>query len=90
MDLGRTICLARVPRCGKCPLAEQCPSRGRRYEPQRKQSPFEGSFRQRRAAMLRLVAESPRPLEELDGEAVKALERDGLVATANGTVRLPA
>ena len=34
--------------------------------------------------------ESPRPLEELDGEAVEALERDGLVATANGTVRLPA
>ena len=90
MDLGATICLARIPRCDECPLAEQCPSRGRRYEPLRKQSPFEGSFRQRRAAMLRLVAESPRPLEELDGEAVEALKRDGLVATANGTVRLPA
>jgi A/G-specific adenine glycosylase len=90
MDLGRTVCLARVPRCDDCPLSEHCPSRGRRYEPLRKQSPFEGSFRQRRAAMLRLVAESPRPLEELDGDAVRALERDGLVATANGTVRLPA
>jgi A/G-specific adenine glycosylase len=90
MDLGRAICLARVPRCDECPLAAPCPSRGRRYEPLRKQSPFEGSFRQRRAAMLRLVAESPRPLEELDVEAVEALERDGLVATANGTVRLPA
>jgi A/G-specific adenine glycosylase len=90
MDLGRTVCLARVPRCDDCPLAEHCPSHGRRYEPLRKQSRFEGSFRQRRAAMLRLVAESPRQLEELDGEAVEALERDGLVATANGTVRLPA
>jgi A/G-specific adenine glycosylase len=90
MDLGRTVCLARVPRCDDCPLAEHCPSRGRRYGPLRKQSRFEGSFRQRRAAMLRLVAESPRQLEELDGEAVEALERDGLVATANGTVRLPA
>lgn len=90
MDLGRTVCLARVPRCDDCPLAERCPSRGRRYEPLRKQSRFEGSFRQRRAAMLRLVAESPRPLAELDGEAVLALERDGLVATADGTVRLPA
>src|SRR6187399_75724 len=48
-DLGATVCLARVPRCGGCPLAEGCPSRGRRYEPLRKQSPFEGSFRQRRA-----------------------------------------
>src|SRR5438067_5293607 len=28
MDLGATICLARVPRCESCPLAELCPSRG--------------------------------------------------------------
>jgi A/G-specific adenine glycosylase len=90
MDLGRTVCLARVPRCDECPLAERCPSRGRRYEPLRKQSPFEGSFRQRRAAMLRLVAKTPRPLDELDREAVEALERDGLVATADGMARLPA
>src|SRR5205085_1597326 len=46
-DLGATVCLARVPRCGVCPLAGACPSRGRRYEPLRKQSRFEGSFRQR-------------------------------------------
>ena len=90
MDLGRTVCLARIPRCDECPLAERCPSRGRRYEPLRKQSRFEGSFRQRRAALLRLVAESPRAVDELDAEVVEALERDGLVATANGTVRLPA
>ena len=55
-DLGATICLARVPRCDGCPLAAGCPSRGRRYEPQRKQSRFEGSFRQRRAEALRSVA----------------------------------
>ena len=57
MDLGATVCLARVPRCGICPLADACPSRGRRYEPLRKQSRFEGSFRQRRAQTLRLVAD---------------------------------
>ena len=68
-DLGATVCLARVPRCGECPLAVECPSRGRTYEPARKQGPFEGSFRQRRAALLRLVAESPQPAE-LDPEAV--------------------
>ena len=79
MDLGRTVCLARVPRCGACPLAGECPSRGRRYEPLRKQSRFEGSFRQRRAATLRLVAESPRPLADLDAEAVHALAADGFV-----------
>jgi A/G-specific adenine glycosylase len=90
MDLGRTVCLARVPRCDQCPLADRCPSRGRHYEPLRKQSRFEGSFRQRRAQTLRLVAEAPRRLGELDGDAVSALEQDGLVATSDGTVRLPA
>ena len=89
-DLGATVCLARVPRCGTCPLAERCPSRGRRYEPLRRQSRFEGSFRQRRATMLRLVSEQPRPLHELDAEAVAALERDGLVQVEQGTVELPA
>jgi A/G-specific adenine glycosylase len=89
MDLGATVCLARVPRCGSCPLAARCPSRGRRYEPRRKQSRFEGSFRQRRAATLRLVTAKPRRVAELDGEAVRALERDGLVAVARGLAALP-
>ena len=90
MDLGATVCLARVPRCGACPLAASCPSRGRRFEPARKQGPFEGSFRQRRAATLRLVAESTRLLEELDAQAVASLERDGLVSVDAGFVALPA
>jgi len=89
MDLGATVCLARVPRCGICPLAAQCPSRGRRYEPLRRQSPFEGSFRQRRARALRLVAERPRDLPSLDAPAVAALARDGLVEIDEGLVRLP-
>jgi A/G-specific adenine glycosylase len=82
MDLGATVCLARIPRCGICPLTSACPSRGRRYEPQRKQSRFEGSFRQRRAQTLRLVAEAKRPVEDLDPEAVASLARDGLVEVA--------
>jgi A/G-specific adenine glycosylase len=89
MDLGARVCLARVPRCGECPLAPECPSRDRRYEPERRQSRFEGSFRQRRAAALRTVAESPRPLSELDGEVVAALSRDGLVEVGDGVVSLP-
>jgi A/G-specific adenine glycosylase len=87
-DLGATVCLARVPRCDACPLAEACPSRGRTYDPARKQGPFEGSFRQRRAALLRLVAAEPQPLE-LDPEAVAALHRDGLVRVDSGLVSLP-
>jgi A/G-specific adenine glycosylase len=90
MDLGATVCLARVPRCAICPLEAGCPSRGRRYEPLRKQSRFEGSFRQRRASTLRLVAERARPLAELDDDAVRSLARDGLVDVEADIVALPA
>jgi A/G-specific adenine glycosylase len=86
MDLGATVCLARIPRCGACPLADACPSRGRRYEPRRKQDPFEGSFRQRRAAALRAVAAGEQPS---DAEAVAALARDGLVHVEGDLVSLP-
>jgi A/G-specific adenine glycosylase len=88
-DLGSTVCLARVPRCSVCPLAARCPARGRRFEPRRKQGPLAGSFRERRAQTLRLVATEPRTVTELDHEAVAALARDGLVSVANGRVRLP-
>jgi A/G-specific adenine glycosylase len=90
MDLGATICLARVPRCDACPLSHACPSQGVREEPRRKQGPFEGSFRQRRATALRVVAHGPRALEALDAEAVRSLERDGLVVVDDGLVALPA
>src|ERR1700760_3843810 len=86
-DLGATICLARIPRCGECPLAARCPSRGKRYEPLRKQSRFEGSFRQRRARALRAVAAGEQPD---DGDALVALARDGLVELADGRATLPA
>jgi A/G-specific adenine glycosylase len=85
-DLGATICLARIPRCGDCPLAARCPSRGRRYEPLRKQSRFEGSFRQRRANALRAVAAG----EQVDdGDALVSLERDGLVELRGERAALP-
>lgn len=86
MDLGATVCLARIPRCGVCPLADACPSRGRRYEPLRKQGPFEGSFRQRRSDALRAVLAGEQPA---DAEAVDALVRDGLVDVRDGLVSLP-
>jgi A/G-specific adenine glycosylase len=89
MDLGATVCLARVPRCGICPLADGCPSRGRRYEPARRQSRFEGSFRQRRARTLRLVSKGSRSLGSLEEPVVAALARDGLVEIDQGVVRLP-
>jgi A/G-specific adenine glycosylase len=89
MDLGATLCLARIPRCQACPLAGECPSRGRRYEPLRKQGRFEGSFRQRRALALGLVAERPRRRSALDEDVIAALAADGLVQVRGGIVQLP-
>ena len=65
-----------------------CPSAGRRYEPARKQRAFEGSFRQRRARLLRLVAAEPQPVEQ-DPQAVESLVADGLVVLDGGRATLP-
>jgi A/G-specific adenine glycosylase len=86
MDLGKSVCLARAPRCNVCPVASACPSRGRRFEPLRRQGPFEGSFRQRRAAALREVVAGSQPT---DTEAVASLARDGLVRLDGELVSLP-
>ena len=86
MDLGKTVCLARIPRCGVCPLAAACPSRGHRFEPARRQGQFDGSFRQRRATALRAVVSGAQPH---DAEAVASLVRDGLVQVDGDAVSLP-
>ena len=86
MDLGKAVCLARIPRCGDCPLAGACPSRGRHFEPARRQGPLAGSFRQRRAAALRVVLAGSEPE---DAEAVASLARDGLVRIDRDAVSLP-
>ena len=86
MDLGKAVCLARIPRCGSCPLAARCPSRGRHFEPIRRQGPFEGSFRQRRATALRAVVAGTHPQ---DADAVASLARDGLVRVDGDAVFLP-
>ena len=89
MDLGATVCLARVPRCGACPLAERCPSVGTRDEPTRRQPPFEGSFRQRRATALRAVAAAPRRMSDVDPDVARSLAADGLVVIEGDLVVLP-
>jgi A/G-specific adenine glycosylase len=90
-DLGSGICIARRPRCELCPLAAGCPSAGMTFAPLRKQSPFEGSFRQRRSAVLkRLVASQCLDVAELDDrEALDALVADGLAEVAGGVATLP-
>jgi A/G-specific adenine glycosylase len=88
-DLGATICLARIPRCAQCPLRAGCPSRGMRFEPLRKQGPFVGSSRARRAALVRELHEGPRDASLYDAATLDGLERDGLVVRRDGLVALP-
>jgi A/G-specific adenine glycosylase len=89
-DLGSSICIARRPRCDECPLRDGCPSAGMTFAPLRKQSPFEGSFRQRRSAVLRrLVASGRLAVGELDREALDALVVDGLARVDGETATLP-
>jgi A/G-specific adenine glycosylase len=88
-DLGATVCIARRPRCGACPLAASCPSRGRTYEPERKQGRFEGSRRQARGALLRRVAAGSVAFADADADIAEALARDGLVSISGGRITLP-
>jgi A/G-specific adenine glycosylase len=89
-DLGSQVCIARRPRCGACPLAGGCPSHGSTFAPLRRQSRFEGSFRQRRSALLRrLASEGAVSLDLLDREALEALLADGLAASDGQVATLP-
>jgi A/G-specific adenine glycosylase len=89
-DLGAQLCLARVPRCERCPLAERCPSRGLVFAPLRRQGRFEGSRRQHRAALVRELANGPRADDGYDRGVVDSLLADGLaVRRADGLLALP-
>jgi A/G-specific adenine glycosylase len=106
MDLGRTVCRPRSPRCVACPIRDACGFRaaGRDADPPpgpaRRQPAFEGSFRQVRGAVVRVLRErrSPRIEEiaaaigcspERTSAAVEALVRDGVAEVVRGRVRLP-
>jgi A/G-specific adenine glycosylase len=94
MDLGREICRP-VPRCERCPLARSCAYRpgGRTFATRRPAGGvrFEGSFRQLRGAIVRilrarsaasiaaLVAGTSQPAARVV-VAVAGLEADGLVS----------
>jgi A/G-specific adenine glycosylase len=103
MDLGRLACRVR-PKCDECPIASMCAFRaaGRRPRPSgRRQSPFEGSPRQVRGAIVHVLREvrsaSADALAERTGHppsaigsATRSLIADRLVErTRSGRYRLP-
>lgn len=95
MELGALVCTARSPQCEQCPLAIQCQWRALGYPVDqatlpRRQARYEGSDRQVRGVVLRLLREQPgwHDLAELErlwpqrtqlARAVESLVTDGLV-----------
>jgi HhH-GPD superfamily base excision DNA repair protein len=67
-----------------------CPARGQTFAPLRRQSRFEGSRRQRRAALVRELAAGPLAEGGYDRDVVGSLLADGLVVRrAHGLLALP-
>jgi A/G-specific adenine glycosylase len=99
MDLGATVCVARTPRCGECPIADGCRSRGRivRAEP-RRQAAFATSDRRVRGRIISVLADrGALPLSTLERTVddrrtrtmVAVLESEGLIERTGLLVRLP-
>jgi len=105
MELGATVCTSRSPRCDICPLLHTCawvaagrPDTG---DTRRRQAAFEGSDRQARGAVLRLLrTAAPEPVL-LQGvlpewpdprqrdRAIDSLIADGLAEADGETLSLP-
>ena len=102
MELGARVCTARAPRCGDCPAAQWCPSRGRvapwraRRGPRARPRPHRAS---RTPIAGRAAGSSPRSPratvcppqiapERLE-RVLAGLERDGLIERDGLRVGLP-
>lgn len=105
MELGATVCTARSPRCDICPLLADCawvaegrPDTG---DTRRRQAAYEGSDRQARGAVLRMLraadaAGVPQeavipdwPDRAQRDRAIDSLIADGLAEAVEGMLALP-
>ena len=90
MEFGALVCTAKNPACDTCPLRKQCawakagfPSSA---TPKRKQPKFDGTDRQCRGALMRVLRDADGPVahSQLEAAWADALQRerclDGLVA----------
>lgn len=105
MELGATVCTARAPRCERCPLSDACRWRASGYpetpDTRRRQARYEGSDRQARGAVLRMLrdaAPTPIPLRAVIADwpdphqrdrAIASLLDDGLAEASEGLLHLP-
>lgn len=106
MELGATVCVARNPRCDACPLTALCAWRAAGYpdtgDDRRRQGRYEGSDRQARGAVLKVLRDAAThavPLPDVVPDwpdagqrdrAIDSLIADGLAEASDGLLRLPA
>lgn len=98
MDLGATICRPRSPDCHACPVEAWCADPSI-YAPPPRQSRFQGSVRQARAAIVKQLAHAPNAEESqlatavglnavTVAAAVDALEAEQIIEREEGWLRL--
>ncbi len=97
MDLGAALCRPRAPSCERCPVEFWCTDAAIYVAP-RPQGAFEGSSRQARGAVIRLLVDGPASVKELAGAsgvaqdrieaACEALASEGLVVRVDEDIRL--
>jgi len=95
MDLGATVCTARAPHCGGCPL-DTCPSRGAVSSAPRRRGArvrFEDTDRYARGRVVAALARGDGAPPELDAERLARvlahLESDGLVVREGDWASFP-
>ncbi len=105
MELGAIVCTARAPKCDLCPARRQCAWRAAGYpaseDRRRRQAKYEGSDRQARGAVLRVLRETAPAAVPLDDvvpdwpdpvqrdRAIDSLISDGLAEAEGGVLFLP-
>jgi A/G-specific adenine glycosylase len=104
LDLGATVCTARAPKCGACPIAAGCTWRavgGDDPFVATRRSTFEGSDRQGRGRLVDALRHGPVPWSEVAaacgwptdaeraGRVARSVLADGLAVEADGQLRLP-
>ena len=87
MELGQTVCTARAPRCGSCPIAELCAWRASGYPEYDgpaapRQARFEGSDRQVRGLIMRELrhSDTPVPADVVEGLWPDSVQRERALA----------
>lgn len=105
MELGALVCTARAPTCDTCPIEHLCAWRAADYpdtgDARRRQARYEGSDRQARGAILKVLREASEHAVAQDAvasdwpdarqrdRAIDSLIADGLIEADGGALRLP-